>query len=319
MQWRRGADKGTVRRFTWVCGQELVLVQEVKTTILGKLMPLDAVSFTASLATETDIWMAAGALPSAANYHRLVVVYDAQNLKRWQNLITLVEHSRELSHLYMVFVSSEPGLTQVPGAEEDSKPVLAPHLAALRDAAQGQLVVCSTPSYEDLIAWTKRQAPLSDNLAAYLLTRCGGELSAARDTCIKIRTMEFPEISRSTIDELAVFEPAVTFSDALITGDKRTAMAALPDPYELGSVIGLLDSRLDMLAELHQAAADGMSAADMHSRLHAPQFVIAKYRRYAGSYTETSVRHRRAILAVADAAFRQGARTGVAESIVALW
>jgi hypothetical protein len=91
------------------------------------------------------------------------------------------------------------------------------------------------------------------------------------------------------------------------------------DMTEFGSVIGLLDSRLDMLATLHKAAADSMSAQDMHTKLRLPQFVVAKYRRFSGPYNETVVIRRRQALAAADAASRQGAREGVAEFLVACW
>jgi hypothetical protein len=314
-QWRKGADKGTVRRFTWVCGTELVLVQEVVDTILD--LAKARVWIGCSGDSEMSVWVSAGQVSDVDT--KVLVVRDAQNMKRWRNLEALLENSRDFRHLYMVFVSSEPGLTKVAGENEDDKAELAPHLAALRDASQGQLVVCSTPSYEDQLAWVKRQVPLSDNLASYLLMKCGGDLSAVRDTCTKIRLLDLTEVSRQAIDDLAPVTPGQDFADCLLSGNKQAAMFALPDDDELASVIGLLDARLDMLDELHKAAALGWSAADMHQRTRLPQFVIAKYRRFAGGYTSLVVQHRRAILAVADAAYRQGARGGVAEAIAALW
>lgn len=322
VQWRKGADKGTVRRFTWVCGAELVLVQEVVARITTLVAPErgNLVRCSAGTFPEAELWTAAAEYPASPDQKRLIVVYEAHLLKGWENLISLLSYSRELRHLHMVFVSPEAALTRVTSySAEGDETTLAYHLAALRDAAQGQLVVCSTPAYEDLIAWVKRLLPVSDTLASYLLTRCGGELSAVRDACTKIRAMEFAELTRGLIDELAVAAPGYDFADSLIWGDKKAAMAAIPGEHELGSLIGLLDARLDMLAELHKAVASGLRGADLHQKMRVPPFVVARYRRCAGGYTEQSVQHRRAVLAVADDAYRQGARVGVAEAIAALW
>lgn len=320
-QWRRAADKGTVRRFTWICGTEQVLVNEIISKIwelLGTDIDADIFDMTPGWGeTERDVWTCTAGYPADPARKHLVIVRGAQHLTRWQQLLSLIEHTFELRHLYLVLVSSEPSLSQITG---DERPELAPHLAWLRDASQGQLVVCSPPNEKDLIAWTQRQYPgAPENLASHILTRCAGDLAAVRDVCAKARI--FPEVSKRVVDELSIQSPGADLADALVAGDKRTALAAAleADLDTFGSVIGLLDSRLDMLATLHKATADGMSPQDMHTKLRLPQFVVAKYRRFAPGYTESVVAQRRAALALTDSTYRTGARDGIAEFLVALW
>jgi hypothetical protein len=297
-----------------------VLIQEVVSTICARLEPDCEIQSLFAIITplaEATMWADAASYPANMTRKRLILVKHAQNITHWDNLESLLEHSRELRHLYMIFVSDEDVLPRVVNAED--KEVLAPHVACLRDAAQGQIVVCSTPNERDLMAWVKRQMPCGDNLAYHLLTRTAGNLAVARDVCMKASL--FPTVSQGLVDELCAQAPGEDFADALVAGDKREALAAAAelDPDELGSLIGLLDARLDMLGVLGKALGDGMDTADLHSKLRLSQFVISKYRKSAPGYTVPVTQRRRAVLAAADSAYRTGARTGVAEMLVSLW
>lgn len=317
-QWYRGTRAA---RFVWVCGSERVLAEEVVAAVTIRVSPRpeNYVTCTAGEFPERDLWTAAAAYPPDLDAPRLIVVREAQKLSDWEPLTDLIAHARDLPQLHMTLVSADDALAKQKGP--DGRVALAAYLAALRDSSLGQMVVCSLPAENDLIAWVKRRLPgAGDNLAYHLLTRCGGNLAIVAAVCAKASL--FPDrLGTDLVDEFCLEEPAVGFADALTAGDKATALAAADamDPVELGAAVGLLDSRLDTLAVLNTAAAAGLTPAEMRTRLRLPQFVVAKYRKAAGDYPANRVRDRRAVLAAADAAWRQGARTGVAEFICALW
>lgn len=327
-QWQRGAAKGKVRKFTWVCGAERVLVDEVAGFIIEMLdnpavnelvayYNADAPTF-----SESDLWVTAAAHPGRENARRLLVVRSANKLKVTDNLTWLVQHGRDLPWLYMLFISDDERLEYVNSyaGEEEHAQQLAYHLAALRDSAQGQLVVCSTPNAKDLVTWVQGQLQVSDDLAAHLLARCGGDLAAVRDTCTKTRALaEDTPLTKQLLDSLTTLEPATDFADALIMGQRRTALYAAMDVEDFGLVIGLLDARLDMLGALRKAISSGMTPAEMHAKLKIPQQVIVKFRQHASAYSDVVITRRRAVLTAADSSWRRGAPEGIAEFLVALW
>lgn len=311
-QWRAGFDATGVRRATWICGDQRVLVEEVVDTIRAHLgvAELDYVSLSASPTFERDVWAAANQYPLNPGSPRLVLIRDAQKLTRWEQLHRWLARTRQLPGVHLVLVSADADLPTT------GKRTLAPHAAALK-APRGTLVRASLPAPADLLAWVHRRARIDDTTALYLLERTGGDLALAAAVCAKL-SLFAGAAGRTAIDALVAERPATDFTACLLALDKRRALLCIPDltDAETTRTIGLLDSRLDLLSALHRIQLAGQSYRDA---VGINPYLVRAYLPLARHYDPKRCVYRRRVLAVVDDAFRSGARTGVLESLVSLW
>jgi hypothetical protein len=305
-QWQKAGCP--VRRVTWVCGPEPVLAGDVTATVRAALPRDGQVVCFAGNDLERDIWAACGIVPPAGQ-DRLVVVYDAHRLRRPEELVPLVKAGREAAGAWLLFVSGDRDFPR----DEDG---LAPHLAAIRDSRCGQLIRCTPPRDDDLLDWAARCWPgLGRNAAHRLLTRAGGDLAAVRAAGDKARASGLT--AEKYIDIMCEGRPGEEFAEALIRGDRAGALAA--GMVSAGAAIGLLDSRLGHLASIREGQQRQLEDRDIAGRLGVPRFLIGRYRDAAQAYGPARVRHCRVLLAEADAAWRSGAGTGIAEVLAAGW
>jgi DNA polymerase III delta subunit len=317
-QWQRSGCP--VRRITWVCGPEQVLSDDVAATVRAAFPSGDRAVYFAGFDVERDIW-AACAVISPAGQERLVIVHDAGRLRRPHELVPLVKAGREAAGVYLLFSSAEDDFTRV--SAPDGGMSLAPHLAAIRDSRNGQLIRCTLPKDDDLLDWAARQWPgLGRNAAHRLLARAGGDLAAVRDAGNKARASGLAD--EKYIDVLCEQRPGEEFAELLVAGDRKGALAAARDMPSAGSsgmgaVAGLLDYRLGVLYAIREGQRRGFEARDICGQLGVPRFLLARYRDIAGAYGPDRVRRCRELLAVADSAWRTGASMGVAEVLAANW
>jgi hypothetical protein len=314
-QW---AKRREPRRVTWVCGTEPVLVEDVVAAVCASVA--GRISLTAGADREADIWAALSSPLADPGDSVAVIVRDAHKLRSWDQLPAVVA-SRELDAVKAVLVSGEARLAQVPG---EDKPSLAPHLAALRDSRSGQLVECRLP--EDwkqtpdwVMEWADRQlGGPGPALAGFLLAACGGRLEEAAAVAVKLRLAGLPP-SRELIAVLA--DLATSFAESLIAGRPKEALAAAASltPEATGRAIGLLASRLEVLAALRTAVTQRLDARDTAVKLGVAQFLQVRYKSACLPYGPARVDSCRMVLAMADEAWRSGAVTGVAEFIAVLW
>ncbi len=215
--------------------------------------------------------------------------------------------------MHLVFVSNE---TDLPYTKAGGKKTLAPHVAKLK-APKGFLVRCTGLNAADAITWVRRRARLDDAAAKYLLTRTGGNLSATASVCAKLALFD-QDAGSATIDALVAESPTRDFTDHLIALEKRQALLALPDldDSQRPKTIALLDSRLDLLERLHRIQIAGKTWRETTG---ISPFLMRQYLPYAKHYDVASCTQRRRVLAMIDDVFRQGARGGVFESLVACW
>lgn len=312
-QWRALADKGEVKRVTWVCGSERVLVEELVDHVRSTLAvsDLDYACLVAGSTKDRDIWAAANQYPTDPTAPRLVVIREAQLIKRWAGLFSWLDESRLLPTVHLLFVSSE--------ADLDTE---LEHQARIRD--RGRVIRCAPLEQEAAIAWVCRQAPVLDKLAAaYLLTRTGGDLGRARSVCQKLALFpQLESVTDATIDTLCSVSPASEFVDALLLLNRPAAFEALeamtPDTYARG--IGLLDSRLDLLERLHFAVKRKMGMREIAGMRGVPVFLARKYIGVAKHYDPASIRHRRQLLSVVDSAvFGATPQPASMEALISLW
>jgi hypothetical protein len=314
-QWRTAVDGGDLRRVTWVAGDQSVLVEEVIDTTKDKLnlSVLDYVSLSFGPRFERDVWAAANQYPLTPGANRMILIRDAERLTRWQQLTDWLARTRSLPGVYLVFVSGD---AELPSVTVGGRKVLAPHVAQLK-APRGSLVKCAALSPADALGWVRRRSGLDEPLAQHLLTRTGGNLAQAAAVCAKLSL--FPQSAGArTINSLVAESASAHFTDELIALNKRQALLCIPgiDDTEAHRLIGLLDSRLDLLEKLHRMQVAGKSWRETSG---ISPFLLRQYLPFARHYDTGSCTHRRRVLAVIDDAFRTGARDGVFEALTALW
>jgi DNA polymerase III delta subunit len=314
-QWRAAIDAGELRRVTWVCGDQHVLVEEIVDTIKSTVKPgdLDYVSICGGTDFDARVWAAANQYSLSPGNNRLILVRDAEKLNDRGQLGTWLSRTRQLPGVYLVFVSNEVDL---PYTSVMGRKILKPH-AALIKAPRGYLVRATMPAEADAVAWVRRRANLDEDSARYLLTRSGGNLATAAAVTAKLSLFD-GRASTSTIDLLCLERPMDDFTDILLALDKRRALLRIPDldEPERFKLTGLLDSRLDLLEQLHRHQIAGHGFREISS---ISPFLVRQYMPIARHYDPARCVHRRRVLAVVDDALRSGARVGVIEALVALW
>lgn len=319
-QWRAAADKGEIRRVTWLCGDQRVLVEEIVTAIRTalKVSPVDHVVLSAKDAPARDIWAAANQYPLEPGANRLVVIRDAEAVTRWEPLTAWLDNARLLPGVHLVFVSNESDVPRVGAQGRRKGSALRPHVEAIQAKRRvGQVVRCTLPNEADAIAWVRRRSRLDVEMASHLLTRAGGKLATVATVCDMIALFDGSP-GPGTLDALC--EPAAPDSlvDRLLAGDKPAALRALAvlEPAEYGATISLLASRIDLMASLFKHTRAGQSPRDI---THLPVFLVHQYHPWAKDYPPARCAYVRQVLAVVDDAYRTGARTGLVEALIALW
>lgn len=310
-RWRASFDTGDLRRVTWICGDQHVLIEEVITATKAKLNPseLDYVSFSFQPNFDRIVWNEANQDPLVPGANRLILIRDADKLTRWEHLHAWLARTRNQPGVYLILVSNEPDLPYA------TKKQLKPHVAALR-APRGYLVKCTLPGENEAIGWLQHRARLDTDAARYLLERTGGNLTAAAHTCTKLNLFTDPA-GKASIAALTPETPAADLADSIIALDRRSAMLSarqLGHGERLG-LVALLDSRLDLLNTLHKMQVAGRNHRDYSLN----QFLTRLYLPYARHYDTTSCVRRRRVLAFAEDAIRSGAKTGVLEALISLW
>jgi hypothetical protein len=305
-QWARSRQ---VRRVMWVCGPEPALRSEV--TAAARQGAGEVSVFFAGADSEAAVWAAAGQLSEEP---RTVVVHDAQRLRRWDQL-TAILAAPELAAARLVLVSPDDDFPHAGG-------VLAAHAAEIRDSRAGSLIRCVAPRGDDLAAWVAAAVPGTGKVAAHaLVTRAGGDITALKWACEKLQRARL-ELTASWAAALAPEHPAEDFADSLVLGSRRAALlaAGLTRGGDAGAAIGLLDSRLDTLARLREAAARKLAPRDISIKYGIGHYLLRRYAGVAGAYGPARVRRCRSLLAFADDAWRAGApEQAVLECVAAAW
>jgi DNA polymerase III delta subunit len=273
---------------------------------------MDYVSLSAGNGFEREVWAQANQYSLTPGVNRLVLVRDADQLTRWEQLSVWLSRTRSLPGVYLLFVGGQ----DLPTVGTGSKKTLKPHVAALK-APRGYVVRATMPAESDAIAWLMTRCPITETVARHLLTRTGGDLGEAAAVTAKLALFE-QTTGTATVDALVAEGPATNFTDNLIAGNKRHAMISLEalraDDHI--SLIALLDSRLDLLHKLHRIQISGQSWREATG---INPFLQRQYLPHARGYDAASCARRRQALALADHATRTGARHGVLEALVALW
>jgi hypothetical protein len=312
-QWSKSSQQ--VRRVTWLCGPEPALVAEVLAAVRAAVPASPSMLFAGDGSSEREIWDYLLSYPPAGQ--RLAVVIGASRLTDLAPVPALLSDPG-LAGSRVVFVSGDDDFER--GQDADGKRVLAPHLAALQASRNGQLIRCCAPSSAgDQAALVASWWPRAGSHFGYLvLEQCGRNLTMAWQACDKARRAGLAPTAQSAL-AVCLPDEGAGLADALIAGDKAAAMGAARQAGrdEIGSALSLLAARLTMLAELSEAARQG--PAELFSRVRGDRFLARRMAPYARAYGPDKVRRDREVLAMGEAAWRDGATAGVGESLVVLW
>lgn len=325
--WFTGTKKTPApRQITWVCGPEVVLVEDIVSYIVGYLAPepWNLATLVAGEDSEREIWAALDQHPMGSS-PRVVVLRHVERIQSWERFIQWVKDRGRNPRTYLVLVSSEESVPKeeltAQQRREHVRPGPLPHIAAI--GTKGHVVECKpfTPATAlKSVEWVVSKAPMRDVVARYLLTRTNWNLRMVRDTCLKAAV--FPgEVTAAVITALVSEQPRDTLADALMALDRKTALLAAEemDPNDLGRLIGLLDSKLDTVGTVHDMMLEHRSLGEMAKALGPQAFLLNDLMKVSKHY-DTARRHKiRKVLAIADEAHRSGATTGVIEAVISLW
>lgn len=317
LQWNRSR---LVRPVTWACGPEWALAHEVELQARHDLATLPILhSIWAEAATEPRTWDYLLETPPAGG--RLVIVHDAQNLAMTDRMAILLDSRARFS--YVLFISDEEDFARI---ESGGKKVLAPHLAAIKDSKDGQLIRCCKPSRDEdvlrLIAswWPDEDGrPAGLNFASALLARCGGQLGAVYVACQTAKGAAFPP-EEQWLDMACQSVPQAKYADELLAGHRKVALeeAAQLSDAEAASVLKLLGSRLSAMVTYNALRARDMDPEQI-ARHGIARWQQSQLAPYAARYAPSKVIYCRKLLAMAEDAFRSGVRDGLLQAVAALW
>lgn len=326
-QWRKSLDKHPEpRQITWVCGSERVLVDDVVESVVERLgpEPWNYVPLSAGDDSERAIWAEASQHPMGDS-PRVVVVRNSELLEDWDRFQDWIKYRALNPRTYLILVSNEERIQRAELTQDQKRrgerAEVAPHLAAI--GTKGHIIECrpyTTATARYSIDWVQSKVRMRDGIAQHLLTRANFDLRRVRDVCRKLAV--FPnEITISVINALLAESPRDSFSDALFSLDKKTALLALDEvPLDdYGRTLGLLDSRLDLAGLVHDMQVEHHSPSEITRAAGSQSFLVKDLipvSRYYDSKRRLAIRK---VLAIADEAYHQGHTSGVMEAVVAFW
>lgn len=314
------------RQATWLCGPESVLVEEILTDIIETLGPdpWNIVRMSAEEDSERSIWATLDQHPLGTSV-RVVVIRHAQQIKNWDRFLLWAKNHKLNPRTYVVLISDEPGVPKTEVTQQErrrgAKPQPLPHIAALDH--WGRVVECkpfTSATTNTSLEWVKAKVPMRDPVARHLLTRANWDLRLVRDICFKLSV--FPgEPTIQVVNTIMEEQPRDELVDALMALDRRTALLAAQrvDPGEIGRIIGLLDSRLEKAALIHDMQSSYATTLEMRRALGGQAFLLHDYLQVAKHYDSKRLLSIRGVLATADAAYQTGQKVGVLETLISLW
>lgn len=316
LQWARTR---TLRKVTWVCGPEDVLVGEVVSEFRKLEAPCRAFHmprYARGPAEEDDeavLWDSLLSWPPGGS---LSVVWGAENLRMTGRMAAVTESVPDLA--FTVFISAENDFARVTSG---GKSQLAPHLAAIQDSRSGQLIRCTAPADEEkllgLIASWWPGAGL--NFARRVWQQSGTTLEAAYHACeIARRAALAPE--EGSLEYACCQARHARYADLVIAGQRKEAaeQARQLSGPEVLAALGLLSWRVRVLPELAQHLGRGLDPGEI-ARKGIDRLTQRELGPHAAAYGIPRVARCRQLLAMAEDAARSGAGDGVLEAVAALW
>ena len=314
-QWKAYAAKNEVGRVTYVCGDQPALVELVVDDIKTILQVPVTDFVTVDASQSSNMWDLASQYGLDPNANRLILVRNAEYVSSWDMLSTWLSQTRANPRNYLLFVS---GLADAPAIFDKGKRVSYEyHIELIR--TKGKFIKCSVPNDEDLSKWAQSFG-LNKSSADFLIERTSGDTSSMLDVLRKVHIWNGSPNNKAL--SLLCDEQALdSFADYLILKDKKSAYLALQElsDEERNKIIIQLDRRLDMLLEIGKHVRKRMFAGDIAATTGIKVFLVKRFTPVVKDYDSKKIKYCRQVLTMADAAIRDGVKTGVWEVLIALW
>lgn len=327
-RWREGLKKKPEpKQITWVCGSEIVLVDQVVSQISEYLSPLpwNTTRIDARDVSVRGIRAELYQHPMGSGV-RLIVIRHADVIEDWSFLVEWIPKRTLNPRTFVVFVSDEEGIPKIEPtpAERKTGAKAAPpeHLDLIQ--RRGAVIECrpftsATAKYAP--AWVQSMMPMRDQVAKHLMERANFQVRLVRDTCMKLRMAGLSEVTITHINQILSEQPRDTFQDAILARDHKTAFLALRTiPEEdYGKIIGLLDAQLDLTGLVHDMMVEHAKPGDIARAAGKQAWLVPEIMPVAKHYNSKRRLEIRKVLAMADSAWRSGHSYGLLDVIVAFW
>lgn len=322
-QWWKGyAARGKIHDHYYVLGPERVLVDEVVDIVVaGHSVPeWNRRNFVVGIHPDAEIWEALYSTTMDGGA-ALTVVFGADKLSN-QHLIPDLIQQKLKSHV-VVFVSNEEKIERVREEQEDGtfKQVLPPNLTGFEK--RGRVIECTSFTQNTAkiaVAWVQSKMEARENALVHLLNASNGDLRLVRDVVTKLKWIGEPATVR-TVSVLLQGEPSDTFTDAILSLDKKTAMQAMRKipKSEYLQLIGHLDAQIDLAGRVHDMLVQHKTVPEIMRSVGSQAFLVPGISKIAKHYSGDRRAAIRNLLAEADRRMRRGNHEGVMESLIALW
>lgn len=318
-QWKNKVNDD-VKRLTWVCGPERVLVEEVVDGIRDNISPsfMDYMSMAAGETPDKDIWANANQYPMDPKAKRLILIRDADKMKNWKPLTVWLSNTRVLPNVYLLFVSNDTALLGKKD-QQGNKKWLPPDVIRNQPGKVG-LVECKIYNTDDLVAWVKGKSKVDDKTAKHLIDRAGGNVYLMHNVCMKASLFN-GKLSDKIIDVLCAETPADDFVTLLLSLKKPQAMSVVEkiSRKDYGYILGGVAYKLDVLAQFNAAVRKGTTMRDAAQLPGANDFLVKQLYGIAKYYDKGRQSRCRRVLALIDDAHNNGADDCVMELLCSLW
>lgn len=311
-QWRKYAAKRDVAKITYICGAESSLVELVLQDIVD-ILEVPATDY--CISDSKDVWDSASIYALDASINRLTVVRQAQNISDWSGLLDWLAISRSNPNNYIVFISD---LDDGPSIYDKGKRVsYANHIEVIR--SKGRFVKCSTPNREDMTSWCM-DFGLSEASAHFVIDRLCSDTDLIYQVLKKVKVWKGSP-NTNALSVLCDEQSAYSFADCVILLDKRSALMAAKsiEHQDYVKILSQLDRLLDCMMDIYRCIVRRMYDNDVAQTTGIKIYTVKKFKGVAKDYTFDKIKQRRQLLSVLDSQISSGARTGVLESLVALW
>lgn len=312
-QWKGHAAKKDVARVTYVCGDEYTLIElvlkDIKDILDAPITDYIDVDYSAKF------WDMISQVPLDPHVNRLVVVRKAELIQDWEPLYEWYSISRANPKNFLVFVSQQ---SDGPATFNKGKKVAyLDHIEFIR--SKGKFIKCTQPNENDLVIWGKSFG-LTEDAAQYLVQRTSLNVNSMYNVLKKVRIWNGspnPKALALLCDELALD----SFTDYLMLRDKAKAHLALTTMTDAEKfyIPVKLDRQLDTIMQISNYVQRRVYAQDIASATGIKIYTIKKLSPLVKDYDIKKIQYCRQLLTMVDSVARQGARTGVWETLISLW
>jgi DNA polymerase III delta subunit len=290
----------------YICGEDKTLVADVLKAELA-YRPINQLDFVELDGKDPIADIMAALDQYAKDGYRVVVLHNADELKKWGPVITwLTTAQMKTTNLICVGNDVRPDTK-----EQRFRPFV----------EKGRFVECKPLSEEQLLEHIVLTGKYTQPAAQLLIERTAGSTARVFNEMNKLSYLP-GAIDVEAVQEYVEQSESERFVEALFNGDKRLAMkiaSSAEGDEDFGRIFGALEYTLSQLVLLVFVRDKQLELRDIAERTDIPIFLVGKYLSWAKGSASGTLYRRIKLLANADAYHRRGTTVGVLERLVSLW